>query len=400
MLGRFSSIFNDVEIGRLSSGLQATFHFTVDAEVVALSVSDGRLSMSDTSRDPDVVVRASAENWQKLLASPPPPTFHSFTALQIANERFDVLGDPIVIARCRPVLERIVELVVLTPALRAAPVLRDITQIRGRYVRLSIDGTDHDVYVESAGSGVPILFLHTAGADARQFLGQLSDVGLAEKYEMFAVDLPFHGKSMPPKSWQGESYTLTKALYLSWCTAILRDVVRAPGIVVGGSMGAAMSLVLAADRAALVKGIVAVEPPFQSKGRRNPFQHHVGVHGALHNASYVRGLMSPQSPESDRRLAAWIYSQGAPGIYTGDLAFYSDEFDGEKVAPSIDCAATPVVLLCGTYDYSASPEDGRKLQQLMPGSKMVVMDGLGHFPMCENADLFRSYLIDALEMIA
>ncbi len=38
--------------------------------------------------------------------------------------------------------------------------------------------------------------------------------------------------------------------------------------------------------------------------------------------------MSPLSPESDRRRAAWIYSQGAPGIYGGDLAFYSDEFDG------------------------------------------------------------------------
>src|SRR3712207_7469655 len=53
-------------------------------------------------------------------------------------------------------------------------------------------------------------------------------------------------------------------------------------------------------------------------------------------------------------------SQGAPQIYTGDLAFYSDEFDGAVVAPRIDAAQTPVALLCGTYDYSATPEDGAR----------------------------------------
>lgn len=164
-------------------------------------------------------------------------------------------------------------------------------------------------------------------------------------------------------------------------------------------MGAAMALVLAAEAPDLVLGVVAVEPPFRSKGRRNPYQHHVDIHGALHNASYVRGLMSPLSSESDRRAAAWIYSQGAPGIYSGDLAFYSDEFDGEVVGRVIDCDRTPVVLLCGTYDYSATPEDGRKLAGVIRGAELVVMEGLGHFPMCENPNLFRPYLNNALAFL-
>jgi pimeloyl-ACP methyl ester carboxylesterase len=157
-----------------------------------------------------------------------------------------------------------------------------------------------------------------------------------------------------------------------------------------------MALVLAAEHPDLLRGIVAVEPPFQSKGRRNPFQHHVAVHGSLHNASYVRGLMSPQSPEGDRRQAAWIYSQGAPGIYGGDLAFYSDEFDGAIVARKIDADKTPVALLSGDYDYSATPADGRKLAALIPGAYFKEMRGLGHFPMCENPDLFRAHLLSAL----
>ncbi|MBN9179749.1 MAG: alpha/beta hydrolase, partial [Microbacterium sp.] len=172
-----------------------------------------------------------------------------------------------------------------------------------------------------------------------------------------------------------------------------------PAIVVGGSMGAAMAMVLAADCPNQVRGIVAVEPPYRSKGRRNPFQNHVEVHGSLHNSSFVRGLMSPTSPEEDRRRASWIYAQAAPGIYNGDLSFYSDEFDGELVAPRIDGARTPIALLSGTYDYSATPEDGARLARLIKGSLFVTMEGLGHFPMCENPDLFRRYLVQGLDFI-
>ena len=137
----------------------------------------------------------------------------------------------------------------------------------------------------------------------------------------------------------------------------------------------------------------------QTKGRRNIFQNHVEVHGNLHNASFVRGLMSPTSPEGARRRASWIYAQGGPGIYPGDLAFYSDEFDGEVVAPRIDGRRTPVSLLSGTYDYSATPEDGARLAKLIPGSCFITMEGLGHFPMCEHPDLFRSYLLQGLDFV-
>ena len=165
-------------------------------------------------------------------------------------------------------------------------------------------------------------------------------------------------------------------------------------------MGAAVALVLAAERPADIIGIVAIEPPFQSRGRRNPYQNHIAVHGGLHNGAYVRGLMSPTSPLENRRRASWIYSQGGPGVYPGDLTFYSDEFDGAVTAPRIDAQATPVALLSGTYDYSATPQDGAKLAALIPGALHVVMDGLGHFPMIEHPNSFRPHLVRGLDHVA
>ena len=107
--------------------------------------------------------------------------------------------------------------------------------------------------------------------------------------------------------------------------------------------------------------------------------------------------MAPTSPLDWRRRAAWIYAQAAPGIYSGDLAFYSDEFDAATVAPAIDTRAVPLTLMTGEYDYSATPEDGARIAAMIDGASFVRMPGLGHFPMTENPDRFRSHLLPVLD---
>lgn len=390
---RLAAAFDDAELPRLGAGLAATVRINCGADALCLRLDDGRPMWVETTTPAQIVIAADDEAWLKVLQVPPPPTFHAFTAFALANPAFAIDGDPLLIAQARPVLERVFERVTASPPVPVETPWRDMAQIMGRYHALQAESRPCDLFVEQAGQGVPVLCLHTAGADARQFQAQLADVDLGRDYRLVAPDLPFHGRSMPPRDWDGGPYRLTAATYLAWCVAIIEQVIGEPAVVAGGSMGAGMAMVLAAERPDLVRGIVAIEPPFQSKGRRNPYQHHVQVHGGLHNASFVRGLMSPTSPEADRRRAAWIYSQGAPGIYPGDLAFYSDEFDGAVIAPRIDASKTPVALLCGTYDYSATPADGARLAALIPGARLTVMEGLGHFPMCENPDLFRPHFV-------
>ena len=396
---RLGAAEHDGELPRLGAGLSAVLRIEGAGEPIVLRLDEGCVQFAPGA-PADIVLSAAEEDWARVLASPPPPRFQAFTALAIANPAFTLSGDPLVIARARAVLERLFELAVATPVAPAPPAARDMGQIAGRYRRITAPDGACDLYVEEAGAGRPVLFLHTAGADSRQYHGQLADTALARDWRMVAPDMPFHGRTMPPQSWQGEPYRLTGARYVGWCAAIIEQVIGGPAIVAGGSMGAALALLMAAERPDLVAGIIAIEPPFRSKGRRNPFQHHVGVHAGLHNAAYVRGLMSPTSPLDLRRRAAWIYSQGAPEVYGGDLGFYSDEFDGAAIAPRIDAGRTPVALLCGTYDYSATPEDGEKLAALIPGAMLRVMEGLGHFPMCEHPDLFRPHLAAALAHVA
>jgi pimeloyl-ACP methyl ester carboxylesterase len=234
--------------------------------------------------------------------------------------------------------------------------------------------------------------LHTAGADSRQFHGVMVDPALARAWRFTSFDMPFHGRSMPPNGWDGGTYHLDQTTYRDWCVAFIEQVVREPVVAIGCSMGAGMAMVLAADRPDLVRAVIALEAPLRPRGRRNQFLTHAQVNGSWHSAAYVRGLMSPTSPAEERRRAAWIYAQGGPGVYDGDLVFYSDEFDGEAVAKRIDGRRVPVDLMIGHYDFSATVSDAHALAGWIEGATVTEMPDLGHFPMTENPVLFLHYL--------
>ncbi len=398
---RLERLAGDAELARVAPGLSVGVAFASPSDRVAFAIRDGRIAPPGDAAA--VTVEATDADWARTLADPAPPGFHAFTAWELANDAFAVAGDPQIRATARAALERVVEVALATAPLAAPAIGRDVSRIAGRLFDLPV-GADRaeihcDIVAEPGAEGPPIVFLHTAGADGRQFRAQLADPDLAARHPLYAPDLPFHGRSMPPAGWDGGPYRLTGATYLDWCTAILDGIVGRPAIVVGGSMGAAMALVLAAERPERLRGAVALEPPFRSAGRRSEWQDHVAVHAGLHNAAFVRGLMSPQSPEAARRDAAWIYAQGGPGVYRGDLAFYSEEFDGAAVGPRIDTARVPVALLSGRYDYSATPADGARLAAAIPGARHIVMEGLGHFPMIENPAALKPHLTAALDHV-
>ena len=53
--------------------------------------------------------------------------------------------------------------------------MSDFEPIVGRYLAVDIEGIPYRVHVEEAGKGVPLLCLHTAGADSRQYRHVLND---------------------------------------------------------------------------------------------------------------------------------------------------------------------------------------------------------------------------------
>jgi pimeloyl-ACP methyl ester carboxylesterase len=170
-------------------------------------------------------------------------------------------------------------------------------------------------------------------------------------------------------------------------------------VVLGCSMGGAIVLKLAAEHQHELRGIVGLESTAYAPGRYNEFLHHPAIHGGEMTASYTYGLCAPQSPEVNARENWWFYSQAGPGVYAGDVHYYSLDWDGRQDITRIDTTVCRVSLLTGEYDYSCTPEMTLSVAQAIPGSRVTVMKGIGHFPMIENYPLFREYLLAELDAI-
>src|SRR5690606_26141822 len=105
----------------------------------------------------------------------------------------------------------------LMEAARIEPVL-------GRYVHVRIAGSDHRIYFEESGGGIPLLCLHTAGSDGRQYRHLLNDADVTRQFRVVAFDLPWHGKSSPPEGFQNTRYLLTPAFYMEAVLAVSRGL--------------------------------------------------------------------------------------------------------------------------------------------------------------------------------
>lgn len=88
-----------------------------------------------------------------------------------------------------------------------------IEPIVGRYLHLELNNKQQRLYFEEAGEGIPLLCLHTAGSDGRQYRAVLNDASITKDFRVIAFDMPWHGKSSPPAGWEGEEYRLTTGRY-------------------------------------------------------------------------------------------------------------------------------------------------------------------------------------------
>jgi pimeloyl-ACP methyl ester carboxylesterase len=272
--------------------------------------------------------------------------------------------------------------------------------IVGRYISVTIDGAEHRVFVEEAGRGMPLLCLHTAGADSRQYRHVLNDPAVTDRFRTIAFDLPYHGRSTPPDKWWLKKYRLTTKGYLEMVRAVWLALGLERPIVMGCSMGGAIVLKVAAEYQKELTGIVGLESAAYAPGRYNEFLHHPAIHGGELCASYTYGLNSPNSPEVSRRENWWYYSQSGPGVYQGDVHFYSLDWDAREDIKGIDTRRCKVALLTGEYDYSCTPAMTEAVAAAIPGSNLTIMKGMGHFPMIENYAGFRPYLLNALDHVA
>lgn len=267
-----------------------------------------------------------------------------------------------------------------------------IEDVIGRYLHVTVAGVEQRIFFEEAGQGIPLICLHTAGADSRQYRQLLNDPEITKAFRVIAFDLPWHGRSLPPDQWWEQEYLLTAEVYAQTVERFAEALELDRPIVMGCSMAGSLVLELVRRNAEKWRCVIGLSGASNVKGRFQDWSLAPDINAQQSVASWTYSLMAPMSPESSKREVWWIYSQGGPGIYRGDTYFYSQDLDLRGRESEIDTEKCPVYLLTGEYDHACTVDDTQSTIDAIPGARGGRMVGIGHFPVSENYPLFKEFL--------
>lgn len=393
-------IGNDPVLRSLPRMAHRRFVLTLGDERVLVSTGDEVAARAgvDINDSWDFELVLPADAWRRYCLPVPPAGYNTAQALVATLGAEIVTGDRLCWARCAPVVDRVLQLLAGRDDQEHsadAVGLPEHSRITGRYTPVTIADTTYRVYYETAGSGVPLVCLHTAGSDSRQYHHVLEDADLVDGFEVFAFDLPWHGRSSPPPDWRRRTYRLE----VEWYAEAVLAFTSALGIdrpaLVGCSMGGSLGLYLSSVHGDRFRAVVSLEGGFGNPARRVTWTRHLEVDHSLFLSTWVAGLMSPSSPADLRDQVLWEYGQSGPGVYNGDTAFVAELPD---VAAGLAPAKCPLYVFCGEYDYSSTPQMSRAAAERL-GGRFTLLEGMGHFPMAEDPARFRGYLGPVLDEI-
>ena len=374
---------------------------------LTIDKAGARLNGSPPEHRIDLTLSATADDWSELTAPIPKPGYQTLSTMR-RTQSLIVTGDMVKFYQHLLLLEMLFsnlsdQTSFPQPAPIAAPMIEPVT---GRYLRLQSQGRPHRVYFEEAGQGIPLICLHTAGSDGRQYRHLLNDPAVIDRFRVIAFDLPWHGKSSPPPGFETEVYELTTDSYVAMVIAMVDALKLDNPVVMGCSIGGRAVLHLALRHGETFRAAIGLQSALyaedRSLGDKAPDMvlHRPDIHGGKSAGALMAGMIAPQSPPAERWETMWHYMQCGSGVFMGDLHYYFTDGDLRNgLAEPLRDSPCPLYLLSGEYDASATPEMGQELAELIGAEYFQVMEGVGHFPMSENPEAFRGYLLPVLDRI-
>ncbi len=268
----------------------------------------------------------------------------------------------------------------------------------------------HRVSYHAAGppdAGSAIVLIHGITADSGTWRTVVP--ALARTHRVIAPDLLGHGLSAKPRG----DYSL--GAY----AAGIRDLLGALGVeratVIGHSLGGGVAMQLAYQfperlerlvlvssgglgrevslllRAATLPGAGLVLPVLVAEGPRT-------VAGALRRAAGWLGLRPSTDVAEVARGMATLAESDARAAFLATLSAIVDH-GGQRVSATDRlylASAVPTLIVWGAQDAIIPVEHGAAAHAAIPGSRLEVFDGAGHFPHLDDPMRFLDLLEDFL----
>jgi pimeloyl-ACP methyl ester carboxylesterase len=243
-----------------------------------------------------------------------------------------------------------------------------------------------ELFYAERGSGPPVLMLHAALHDHRDFDAVAGP--LAEHHRTIAIDWPGHGESSPPP----DGVAADGPLFASLLAEITDRLALPPALVIGNSVGGFAASKFAIDHPDRVAGLVLVN----SAGFNNLtafgrfFCRTLGTPAINRRVlpHLVRAYMKPRN-DHDREITARVVARarteaGARLDAALWRSFTEPEYDLRGLA---DRLTAPTLLVWGTKDPILPTNAGRETHAALPGSTLELLD-TGHVVFASDPERF------------
>lgn len=212
----------------------------------------------------------------------------------------------------------------------------------------------------------PVLFLHGWADSSATFEGLASE--LADKYRCISIDLPGFGGSEPPKeAWDISDFS-------DLLEKFLKKLQIKPYAVIGHSNGGAIAInaissrILSADKLVLLA----------SSGIRTGQRFKKTAYKIA--AQPVKAAISILPEGKRNTLKRKLYTRiGSDYMVAGHMKDTFRKVVSHDIAAEAAQLELPVLLIYGKEDAATPPEIGRKLQEQIKDSQLVLLEDSGHF---------------------
>lgn len=253
------------------------------------------------------------------------------------------------------------------------------------------------MYYEEQGSGQPLIFIHGASQDTLSWRDNLEYFG--QRYRSIAIDLPGHGKSDLVDGRPSRSPDEHAAAVGRFIRAL--DIQRP--ILVGHSMGAAISITTALNFPKEITGVVAVDGGAAFLGPAGVnYRGNILTDAEINPGDWMEtsilSVLGRTTPMARRKQMAFDCSRCSPYVQYSDLLTYTSF----NFAMRIHEFSVPLYYIVGEDDWSTTAKICREtVARLAPRgipSGVWELAGVGHIPHWEQPEVFNRQLDDVLAL--
>ncbi len=242
---------------------------------------------------------------------------------------------------------------------------------------------DTRIYFEAEGEGRPLVLIHGAGQDTASWRYNIPH--FARSHRVVALDLPGHGKSDVPLPPIGSTAEYARIVW-----NVIEELRLDRPVLMGHSMGSGVCLLVALEHGVELGGVVGVDGADKVVGVFGEEIHRAYLDASLElklemSMESFRSLCSGATPEERVEEIAQDLLRIYPPVTAADTGAFNS-FDISDRSSEI---GTPTLLISGSDDFLVTPEMVRETASRIRDSKVVILEGVGHFPHTEAPERFN-----------